>query len=63
MTAVSSEWLDSAVEDGLLEWKAEYAIHDLPEPTEREQQIFKLGFASGVDAGIRRICEKLTEDE
>lgn len=60
---VSPEWLTNAVADAKVEWFAEYSIHNLPEPTEREQQIFRLGFASGVDAGIRRVMETVMEED
>lgn len=63
MTAISPEWLQNAVANGLVEWCAEYAANGLSEPTEREQQIFKLGFTYGVDAGIAQIAEALTRED
>ncbi len=60
---ISETWLNDAVATARDEWTAEYTAHGLPEPTEREQAIFRLGFASGVDAGVQRCADILTQRE
>lgn len=58
-----SDWLTNAIADGLVEWAAVRASAGISAPSEREQEIYRLGFASGADAGIKLTCDKLAAYE
>lgn len=63
MSDKSTQWLQNAISDGLVEWFATRASEGLPEPSEDEQRAFRLGFTFGADAGIQLTCERLAAAE
>jgi len=63
MSDKHTEWLNTEMDGARGEWFAERMLNDVPEPTTTEQDAFRLGFAFGADAGLRRAAELLTREE
>lgn len=63
MSDKSTQWLQNAITDGLVEWFATRASEGIPKPDELERAIYRVGFAAGADAALTHCSEVLTRED